>query len=422
MPEIKAVVLAAGRGERFGSDTPKPLAKFFGRSLIDYLLDSLQREGIEDIIVVYSDNRVKEHLGDKSKTVFNPYIERGSGYSLLLGAEAVGGGPFLLLMSDHLFDRRIISKLLDSSPEITTLCVDREFSGKNLSEATKVMVQGSKILEIGKGLRQYNALDTGIFFCNREVLEVAKGFQGRFSISDVMSKLSKRGQLAACDVTGFFWRDIDTQEELQRAEREILNTLVKPSDGLISKHINRRISIPISRVLVKTPITPDQISILSFFLGLFSAVLFALHYTFYGGLMAQISSIIDGCDGEVARIRGIESKFGAYFDSILDRYADIAILAGMMAISPEKLWHVGCAAILGSYSISYSVSRLETLAGRRFIGGIEGLMTRDMRIFIIMIGGMLNQILPTLLLIAVITNLVVAYRIIIARKVMAHES
>jgi CDP-L-myo-inositol myo-inositolphosphotransferase len=416
--KIKAVILAAGRSERFDNNHPKPLAKLFGKPIIDYALDSLRREGVSDIIVVYSDERVREHVSGRGEPVFNAHVERGGGYSLMIGAEAARGGPFLLLMGDHLFEHHILSKLLNSKYDTTTLCIDADFSGKNLGEATKVLLDGSRISRIGKDLKHYNAVDTGIFLCTKEVLEVAGEFEGRFSVSDVMNKLSHRGRLSACDVTGFFWKDIDTRKELQNAEEAIIDGLVKSTDGFVSRHINRKISIPLSRMLVRTPLTPDQISFFSFFLGLFSAMLFALNHVFYAGILAQFSSIIDGCDGEVARMKDTRSKFGAYLDSLLDRYADIAIVLGMMAMAPEKLWHVGGLALLGTYSISYSVSRMEDLTGRRFTTGIAGFMTRDVRLFIIMLGGILNQIFLTLIVLAILTNFVVASRIISAKRAM----
>ncbi|MFQ6136443.1 MAG: NTP transferase domain-containing protein [Candidatus Hydrothermarchaeales archaeon] len=418
MLRIKAVILAAGRGERFEDDHPKPLAKLFGKPLIDYTLDILSREGIADITVVYNDKKVKDHVIGRVNPIFNPLVEREEGYSLLLGAKATGGSPFLLLMADHFIDCRILEKLLDSPPYTTTLCIDRDLVGKDIKEATKVFVEGSIIQQIGKEIEDYNALDTGVFMCTDEVLDAAKEFDGRFTVSDVMNKLSRRRRLSACDVTGLFWRDIDTKNELQRTEEGIINTLVKPTDGFVSRYINRKVSIPLSRMLAKTPLTPDQMSFFSFFLGIFSAMLFALGYAFYAGILAQISSITDGSDGEIARMKNMESKFGAYLDSLLDRYADVAIVLGMIAMTPEKLWHIGGLALLGTYSISYSASRIKGLTGRDFTEGVAGFMTRDLRLFIIMLGGILNQIFLTLLVLAILTNFVVASRIISAKSMM----
>ncbi len=70
---------------------------------------------------------------------------------------------------------------------------------------------------------------------------------------------------------------------------------------------------------------------MSFIVGLFGALIFYFgDYIFLviGGLLVQLSSIIDGCDGEVARLKLIESKYGGWFDAVMDRYADAIIILG----------------------------------------------------------------------------------------------
>jgi CDP-L-myo-inositol myo-inositolphosphotransferase len=420
---MKAVILAAGNGSRLGGERPKPLTRLFGVPLVDRTLDALARTGLkpQDIIVVYSDPRVKDHLEGRAGLVYNDRVDLEGGHSLLLGAEAAGEEPFLLLMADHVFDPGILGRLLESGPSTTTLCVDRTFEGRDLEEATKVLVRAGSIQEIGKDLEVYTALDTGIFYCTPEVLEAARRFRGRFTVSDVMASLARRGRLSSLDVTGSFWQDIDTKEDIKRAERTLSKSLAKATDGLVSRHLNRRLSIPLSRLLVRTPVTPNQITVFSFLLGLASAALFAQGRGLIAGLLAQVSSIIDGCDGEVARMKAMGSRFGGYLDSLLDRYADVAIILGMVASAPEALWHVGGLALLGTYSISYSVSRMEGLTGMRFNGGLAGFMTRDVRLFIIMLGGILNQMFLTLGVLGVLTNLVVLSRIVRAKRLMETE-
>ena len=407
---MKAVILAAGRGERLGLGLPKPLVRLLGRALIDHVMASLKEAGIEDIVVVYSDPRVKAHLEGRAKLVYNDDVERGSGYSLLRGSEAAQGSPFVLVMSDHIFDSAMVSRLIDSEPAATTLCVDRNLEGRNVEEATKVLVENNyEVTRIGKGLKEYNALDTGIFYCTREVVEAAKSFTGRFSVTDVMKKLVSKRRLKALDVTGYFWLDVDTQEELRRAEDELLRRLIKSTDGLISRHINRKFSLRISRILVNTPVTPNMLSVFSFLLGALSGALFALGYSIIAGIVAQLSSIIDGCDGEVARLKGMTSPFGTFLDATLDRYADMLIILGIIASDPERLWLVGGLAMLGSYSISYTTSKAE-LSGIVFTGTQYVLMNRDMRLFLIFLAGVVNQLFAVLLLLAVLCNLVALQR------------
>jgi CDP-L-myo-inositol myo-inositolphosphotransferase len=416
---MKAVVLAAGKGERLGSSLPKPLVKILGRTLIDRVIDSLEKAGIKDIIVVYSDPRVKAYLEGRVELVYNDNVEREGGYSLLKGTEAAGHEPFVLVMSDHIFDSTIVSKLLEAKPATTTLCVDRSFEGRDLEEATKVLVgEDGKILDIGKEIAEYNALDTGIFYCTQDVLEAARSFTGKFTVTDVMKKLVAQRKLHAFDVTGHFWWDVDTQKELKRAEDALLRSLIKPVDGIISRHINRKISLRISRMLVTTPVTPNAISIFSFLLGALSGALFAFGHAALAGIMAQVSSIIDGCDGEIARLKGIASPYGAFLDATLDRYADMLILLGIIASQPEKYWLVGGLAMLGSYSISYTGSRAE-IYGITFVNLTENLMKRDMRLFLIFLAGVANQLFAVLLLLAVLCNLVVLNRFIQFPKLLA---
>jgi len=80
---------------------------------------------------------------------------------------------------------------------------------------------------------------------------------------------------------------------------------------------------------VRTKITSNLVTLLSFVVGLSSGALFWFHSYLLAGLTAQLASIIDGVDGKIARLKLMETKFGAYFDAILDRYADAFIILGM---------------------------------------------------------------------------------------------
>lgn len=415
---MKALILAAGKGQRLGSPLPKPLNLFLGKPIIDRAIENLKKAGIDEIYVVYSNEKVKEHLDGRVNLVFNDDVERELGYSLLLGAKAIGD-EFILVMADHIFDHTIVKKLIEEKPDVTTLCVDFDIKNKNLDESTKVLVVDGYINDIGKNIDNFNAIDTGIFFCTREVLDVAEKlekFAGRFTVTDVMKELIKRKRFKALDVTGHFWYDLDTREEFKKAEEEFLKLIIKDEDGIIAKNINRKLSVRLSKILAKTSITPNTISFLSFLIALGSGLFFARGLSFLGGVLAQISSIIDGCDGEIARIKGLSSKFGGFFDAVLDRYADFFIIAGMMASSPERLWMPGVLAILGSYSISYTSSKAKELAGISWLSTATKFAKRDMRLFIIFIGGMLNLIFPTLVVLAVLTNAVVALRVLQFRK------
>jgi len=98
-------------------------------------------------------------------------------------------------------------------------------------------------------------------------------------------------------------------------------------DGFVSYYFNRRISAVFTSLLIDKEVTPNQISIFIFVLGIFTCVPLYLSGNFFvAGLMVWIISILDGVDGEIARTKGIGTKTGKFVDSFLDRLFDIAII------------------------------------------------------------------------------------------------
>ncbi|MCK4369065.1 MAG: CDP-alcohol phosphatidyltransferase family protein [Dehalococcoidales bacterium] len=188
-------------------------------------------------------------------------------------------------------------------------------------------------------------------------------------------------------------------------------------DGFISKHINRRLSEPIARMLARTSLTPNQATWGAFGIAALSFASFVLGYNILGGILAQLSSIADGIDGSLARLKGMASVFGSFLDSVLDRYADALIVLGMTlwSLSYEsypQVWLVGFLAIVGTISISYTRARIDPEHRLIFDRGLPSIASRDIRLFLIMLGGISGQVYFCLLAIAILTNLVVFYRLV----------
>jgi len=208
-----------------------------------------------------------------------------------------------------------------------------------------------------------------------------------------------------------------------------IQATTKSSDGIISRYLNRRISIYISKFFLRVypEISPTTISFFCFFLALIGGSLFFFSLPFLGGIIIQLSSIIDGCDGEIARIKKKSSKTGAFLDSVLDRYADCFILI-MVILYLQVHWSfpdllplmlvVGLLAIVGSMLISYTAAKSTLLRSCEFNRTIEG---RDFRYFVLMIGGIAAffwyfSLFITLLYLACITNIKVIQRVYHIRK------
>ena len=197
-----------------------------------------------------------------------------------------------------------------------------------------------------------------------------------------------------------------------------------PPEGLVSKHLNRRVSRLLARMLAGSPITPNQVSVASFAVALGSLALFLSGHNVWAGLAAQASSIIDGVDGDLARLKNMSTRFGGFFDAVLDRYADVAILAGLAywsnefeaAVSPGLAWTLGLLAISGSLILSYTRARAEASLEVTFSGVALFLGSRDLRLLVVMIGALVGQALATLGVVALLSNGVVAYRVALLRR------
>ncbi len=243
---LAAVILAAGRGERLagvGGGGSKPLTPLLGITLLERALLACQAAGVTDcyIAVGYQRDRLESYIAARSRryrmrlhSVPNPHWELGNGTSAASMAPYLQS-PFLLLMCDHVFDATILSALVvaGQSTEISLLAVDHRVDQIfDLDDATKVQLNGYNIAAIGKDLQQYNAIDTGLFFCQPslfEALEHAKS-AGDTSLSGGIRQLIAAGTMQAMPIGDRFWMDIDTAACLAEAEHEILNFL-EPAMG-----------------------------------------------------------------------------------------------------------------------------------------------------------------------------------------------
>jgi CDP-L-myo-inositol myo-inositolphosphotransferase len=411
-----AVILAAGEGHRLNGvngGSPKPLTPVLGLTLLERAILSCKEVGVTEFYVVIGYRSriiapylraLEQRLSVLIQPVENPNWREGNGSSALSAAPYISCS-FFLLMCDHLFDPAILRLLLKAGANTTDclLAVDRHPERVfDLDDATKVVLDRDVITGIGKEKASFDAVDTGLFLCQPslfDALEVAKD-RGQHSLSAGVVELIRSHEFRAVTIGKRFWFDVDTPKSLGCAKTALLRSLSKPDeDGFAARYLNRPVSRRISEILVRTPINPNGISLLGFAVGIIGAIMFCLGgyvWTILAGLMIQLSSIVDGCDGEVARLRFQSSKFGGWFDTILDRYADTAIVAGVsfgywQAHPHAVVWLGAIFALTGFVMASYVKKEFEIRYQSKPPGGLLGkLIKRDLRIFAIMLGAIVN--------------------------------
>jgi choline kinase len=152
--------------------------------------------------------------------------QKQNGISLLAAAGHVSA-PFLLTMGDHVFDDALIDCLLDNfEPGLLNVAIDRKLQSiVDLDDAMKVQIRGNTVTGIGKNLRRYDAIDTGLFVCPSDVfayLEQAKSINGRndCSLANGVELMAIDGKVRGIDIGSARWHDIDTPQVLEHAEQD----------------------------------------------------------------------------------------------------------------------------------------------------------------------------------------------------------
>ncbi len=355
-----AIILAAGKATRmkpYSSEMPKALFELTPNiTVLDLTIRWLKEEGIEEIIVVTRPSLSRfflERYGEEVRVITTDREEGfGNLYSMFTGMREVNSPEYLVLMSDHIFELEILRRMLkEGGKRAFTLSLDRNPPWDKLEEGLKVVLEEGEVKEVGKGAIPQYGIDTGIFYCSGKAQDIVEETIDELgpaaTISDALRRAISQREISYVDVTGLLWMDVDTPEELEEA-RKILpsilrRSLVKPGDGPISRYVNRPISTRISVYMFMKGIyvSPNIISAISFLLMVISGFMIYWNLLIPAAILIQLSSIIDGMDGEIARLFQTASKFGGLLDSFLDRYSDLIVIGAMGAtLSFTTSWQV----------------------------------------------------------------------------------
>jgi choline kinase len=226
------VILAAGLGSRLYTFDSKPLIHVNNMELLLRTIFSLELAECISIVIVLGWNakKIKEYISSKYrgaielKYVFNPDYKLQNGISVLCAKPFIKN-DIILTMADHILDYKIMELVKNHTPPDNgaTLCVDYKLETIfDMDDATKVYAEDNLVKDIGKKIKKFNCIDTGVFIGTSGLLDAIEEVfkkNGDASLSEGVQLLASKGKMEALDIGDCFWQDVDTPEMLKHAEK-----------------------------------------------------------------------------------------------------------------------------------------------------------------------------------------------------------
>ena len=330
---MKALIIAAGRDSRLNNltnDKAKPLFPILGLSLIERVILTVKKSGIKEFVIVvgYSGDKIKATLGDGRRcNVKIDYIENvrwqeGNAVSVLKAKELLNE-KYFLLMSDHIFDDRILKQLINHDVKSSVvLAVDRK---EPLPGDTKVLERNGKIIEISKNIEKSNCIDIGIFLCTPKIFSYIEEEvkQGRTELADGIARAANNEDAEIFDITSInpyissmrkeikpFWLDIDEKEDIVKAEKLLIENACKGRNDILATYVNKPIENFIVKRVANRAITPNQITLLTNIIAYAATFLFLTGHLLFASLFTFVVSFMDGVDGKLSRVKLSSSNIG----------------------------------------------------------------------------------------------------------------
>jgi CDP-L-myo-inositol myo-inositolphosphotransferase len=430
------VVLAAGRSERLADVTgggSKALVRVGGLSLVERAVRGLLAEGLERVVVVVGyqagpvaavvDRLAPGHV----RAAYAEDWELGNGASLAAAEPHLAGEDlFLLVTTDHVFGEGALVALVRSGAP--SVLVDHAPEADAWAEGTRVRLHEEHVVAFSKELGD-PSIDCGAFLLPMDVFDAQRraAARGDGSLAGAVTELARVQPLAAVPLPrSAWWQDVDTPEDLRRAARMLRRSLTKEADGPVSRYLNRPVSTRLSVALAHLPIHPDAVSLIAFLVAVAAAWSLATGSAIFGAVLVHLSSVLDGVDGEIARLQVRASPAGALLDGVLDRLADAAVIAGLavwtldVTDATTLVVVLSVAAATGSMLSMASKDRIVALgippAPERWIGFLLG--GRDARLLLVAVGALVRRPDLALWAVAVTSALSLSVRLLFTRAAL----
>ncbi|MDH4132602.1 MAG: CDP-alcohol phosphatidyltransferase family protein [Gemmatimonadota bacterium] len=272
------------------------------------------------------------------------------------------GDPYARVAGLTVLDRQLFSLQDAGITEVTVALPSREL---RLSPRLEIRVFGS------------DEADLAIVAASAD-LTVRLGLVTHRSLMTRLVRAGYRGDLEAAPLMkGEFVVPATDAHARKRAETLLLNSLIKPTDGLIARAVNRPVSLRVTRALLDTSLTPNQMTLIAAGFGFAAVMAVAVGgapWLFPGALLLHVQSVLDGCDGEISRLKYIRSRAGEWMDQLFDDFINVGFFAaaGMALFRAGLHWALGVTLIGVVLHIVYQVALYTALLTK---GGGSGSVT-----------------------------------------------
>jgi phosphoglycolate phosphatase-like HAD superfamily hydrolase/phosphatidylglycerophosphate synthase len=344
-------------------------------------------------------------------------------------------------MADHVFSPSLLARLKHAAvaPGEVLVAVDTGLgraAGVDPGDAMKVRVTDGCIRAIGKHLAVYDAFDIGAFVCGPALFDAVDMAvtAGDSSLAGAIQVLADAGVARALPIDDEeWWFDVDTPRDHRNGRRHVFRATGKPLDGAVAARLNRTLSqrVVTPALLALFPrITPNQVTLIAFAVAVAAAAGFAISAPIAAALLLALASVLDGSDGEVARLTYRSSPYGAFLDAVLDRAADGIVFMGVAiylatdarlgdllgGAQVPLAFSVSGAALVGHLLVSYTTAKAAVDLDHRYrgtlLGGGRG---RDLRLFLVTVGALAAAVEPFALLVAMAAVALLSVWIVVVR-------
>lgn len=367
-PIQQALILATRTTSIRGRTKPLALVQSGGVALLKRTILTCKREGVRRFVVVYAHAAVRDAIAADPQLaaldiewVHNADRPAEDAYSLLRARSHLRG-EFFVVPADRVFAPQILGRLLEEPLDGVTLAV-RKLDGRTPAafddgalglrlggSGATASIDGRRVEGVATG-DDADVQLTGIAAAGRALLEAAETVAaegGLLTLTRAIDRLARDGRARVADVGDAYCQDLYTPQGRKLAQGLLIKSLRKSVDGIIARHVNRRFSLAMSRWLMNTPVRPNHVTAFSLLVSVAAAFAAGAAtaanplWLVVGAVLWQLASMLDGIDGELARLKFAESKMGEWFDTLTDDVGKFVFFIGagigVSAMTGQSVW------------------------------------------------------------------------------------